>query len=757
MTPEVKWFLIISMQIGLRQFEADVIEWLKAAAGGGEHTRSSLARQLCERSGWRNAKGELCQAQARKILPQLASALSIQLPAPSGAVPRPAELAQYAAAPSIDCELAQLGRVSVELVAGGETKPWRSMMRTHHPRGDPQHPGRALKYWVVSERHGRLGGVSFHAAAWHEKARDAYIGWTPRAAAENLSLVVNNGRFLILPGVRVHGLASTALALAAARVCGHWQAAYGEMPALAYTHIDAGRTGQSYRAAGWVRVGETSGRRCVSGGPKQVYVLGLSDRWRERLCARCAQRFRPQRSLYLCADAHWTDVEHGASSHPDGRVRKRLLSMGRAWEQAPGRSIPQVFAAQASRKAACRLLSSDNVTMDDILESHRQATVARSARCDTVLAVQDTTAINYDTQKNATRGLTAIGGTAQGIYAHANVAFSAGGRVLGVLDLDGEFRARCGADDDLKESVRWVEGLETAAELSHACGGAARVISVSDREGDLWEMFARQRQLRDQAGLLVRCHGARRRKVIDAHGRTEDLRRRVESLPAAATRAVEIQAQGGKRARVQRIATVTLRIAQVALKAPGPGADQVPVIAVSALEHAPPDGAKALNWLLLCTEGEADAANAARICQWYEARWGIEEYFRTLKTGCQVEQRQFDDVKDMLKCLAFDAIAAWRVLDLQRTAKAQPQRRAEEVAEPDELAVCQLLLHQLDRRCPIRPPPGLTVREYVVGLGKIAGFSPTRRQPIPGTKKIWQATTKLMISIQAINSCKATQ
>ncbi len=359
-------------------------------------------------------------------------------------------------------------------------------------------------------------------------------------------------------------------------------------------------------------------------------------------------------------------------------------------------------------------------------------------------------------RKTPRGGLTAIGGPAQGIYAHANVAFSAGGRALGVLDLDGEFRARCGGDEDLKESVRWAEGLETAAELSQACGGAARVISVCDREGGLWAMFARQPQLRDQAGLLVRCHGARRRKMIDAHGRTADLRRHVESLPAAATRAVEIQAQGGKRARVQRTATVTLRIAQVALQAPGPGAGQVPVIAVSAVEYAPPDGAAALNWLLLCTEGAADAGHAARIRQWYEARWGIEEYFRTLKTGCQVGQRQLDDVKDLLKCLAFDAIAAWRALDLQRAAKAQPQRRAEEVAQPDELAVGQLL-HQLDRRCPIRPPPGLTVREYVVGLGKIAGFSPTRRQPIPGTEKIWQATAKLMISIQAINSCKAAQ
>ena len=178
---------------------------------------------------------------------------------------------------------------------------------------------------------------------------------------------------------------------------------------------------------------------------------------------------------------------------------------------------------------------------------------------------------------------------------------------------------------------------------------------------------------------------------------------------------------------------------------------------MSVIEEQPPANVKSpLNWFLLCTEGGADFDSAVRICQWYEARWGIEEYFRALKTGCQVEARQFDDVADLMKCLAFDAITAWRVFDLQRMAKAEPDRLASEVVEADELEVRQLLLHEVDRRCPIRPPPDLTVLDYVVGLGRIAGFSPTKRQPIPGTKKLWQATVKLMTSIQAINYYKAT-
>ena len=160
------------------------------------------------------------------------------------------------------------------------------------------------------------------------------------------------------------------------------------------------------------------------------------------------------------------------------------------------------------------------------------------------------------------------------------------------------------------------------------------------------------------------------RKVIDGDGEAVDLRAHVESGPKVSRRTVLIEAQGGKRARKKRKAKVALRIAKVNIKAPGKCEDSLPMVAVSVIEE--PSSAKnnaPLNWLLLCSEGSADAASARRICQWYEKRWSIEEYFRVLKSGAQVEARRFDDAHDLLKCLAFDAITAWRVFDLQRLAK----------------------------------------------------------------------------------------
>ncbi len=219
------------------------------------------------------------------------------------------------------------------------------------------------------------------------------------------------------------------------------------------------------------------------------------------------------------------------------------------------------------------------------------------------------------------------------------------------------------------------------------------------------------------------------RTVLTQDGnKSASLRTHVESQPAVARCAVDIQAQRGKRKRATRTAKVTLQIAKVQFMAPGHRRETLPMIAVSVLVVRTPPGVKQpLNWLLLCSEGEADGANTLRVCQWYETRWGIEEFFRTLKTGCQIEKRQFDDADDLLKCMTFDAITAWRVLDLERMAKYEPDRLASDTIGEDEINIQRVLLHHIHCRYDIRPPPGLTIRHYVVDMGRLAGFSPTKK------------------------------
>ena len=323
----------------------------------------SLAHGLCEVEDWRNAAGELCPAPARKVLPRLA----VVLPAS-----RPNDGSPLHAYPDValSCGLQELGDVRVEPVAPRDVKSWRSMMASHHPQGEGRQPGARLLYWVVSSRHGRLGGLSFCAASWHQQARDGYIGWTPRERAAHLGRIVNNGRSCPAFAYRLSPRMRSALSRLAD------DAAYGVRPALAYTYVDAGHAGTCYAATG--RCGKTTVRG------RSVWMKPLCADWREALRAPARRELgtAPPLSERLGGD--------GRSTMPDGRLRARLVDMGR--EESPG--APVCAPQRAEQKAAYRFLSNGQVTMDDILEPHREALTERCRLEHTVLVAQDTTTLN---------------------------------------------------------------------------------------------------------------------------------------------------------------------------------------------------------------------------------------------------------------------------------------------------------------------------------------------------------------------------
>ena len=96
-----------------------------------------------------------------------------------------------------------------------------------------------------------------------------WIGWSHQAHRTNLSRVVNNDRFLILPWVEVPHLASHGLALAAHQLPTGWQTAYGVECLLLEALVDWPYTGTYYCAANWICVGQAQGR---AGGVRQIPV-----------------------------------------------------------------------------------------------------------------------------------------------------------------------------------------------------------------------------------------------------------------------------------------------------------------------------------------------------------------------------------------------------------------------------------------------------------------------------------------------------
>ena len=151
--------------------------------------------------------------------------------------------------------------------------------------------GENIRY-LVRDRLGRpVACLLFGSAAWKCAERDTFIGWEPATRQGKLQWLTNNTRFLIAPWVVIPHLASHVLGLVSRRIRGDWQCKYGHPVLALETFVDRDRfKGTCYRAANWVRLGETRGRtrndrdHCIRAAVKDVYIYPLVANFRRGLC-----------------------------------------------------------------------------------------------------------------------------------------------------------------------------------------------------------------------------------------------------------------------------------------------------------------------------------------------------------------------------------------------------------------------------------------------------------------------------------------
>jgi hypothetical protein len=283
--------------------------------------------------------------------------------------------------------------------------------------------------------------------------------------------------------------------------------------------------------------------------------------------------------------------------------------------------------------------------MKEFLSAHVCATTERAREEPVVLAVQDTTSLNYTGLAGVCEGLGRVGtdeSGALGLIVHDTVAFTPGGLPLGVLDAqvwarDTKEKEKSAAAIREKESRKWLVSYERACVLQTECGKRTMVVSVGDREADFYELFCETRDRKSGAQLLVRA--CQNRSVREECGYLFD---HMHGLESGGEYELSVAARHNRRARQ---ATLSVRFAKLVLEAPQGKKDLGPVelYAVLAREEAAPDGEAPLEWLLLTTVAVQDFERARKILSWYTVRWGIEVFHRTLKSGCRIEDRQLEN------------------------------------------------------------------------------------------------------------------
>jgi hypothetical protein len=618
----------------------------------------------------------------------------------------------------------------VEVRTGEEPvfRTWNELMLTEHPLKDCRLVGRQLRY-LIGSGHGWLGAIGFGSCALRLRVRDEWIGWDSSTRKSFQERLINMTRFLIRPQAHCQNLASRVLSLCIERVASDFAARYGFEPWLLESFVDTEQQGgTSYQAANWLRIGTTAGlgRNAHSSRPsktpKAVYVYELTRDWRSRmgLPAR-SERIQPVDLEEAFHNGNWVEAEFGNLDLGHKDLEQRLVRIATAKAQNPSAPYTECFAGNRHElKAYYRLIGSEReeINPESILHGHRERTIGRMKNCHRVLVIQDTTDLDFSERLHCNGlgdiGKNQTGAVSQGLKMHSSLAVSEKGLPLGVLKTQiyashyDETEKAPERPIEEKESYRWLSTIDdlhrTAEYLPET-----ELIALGDRESDMFELFDYRRRKAPGVHLLVR---AKHNRCLEEHSRK--LFDHLEAQPAMGQARIEVPRQREKKSKPSkpgrvalpaRTARADLKWDQVTLSPPATtqtrNLQPVEIYALSVVEHDPPEGAKALRWVLLTTVPICSRKEALRCLRWYTMRWRIEEWHRVLKSGCHIESHQHRTAERLARTVCIDAVVAWRVMLLALLGREVPEM-------PCELMFSTWECTLLERLQPLVAPETLT-------------------------------------------------
>jgi len=708
----------IQERLASAEGSALVKDWLRDNKGKG---RVALARYVCERLDLRDARGQLRQGGVQKALRVLEGRGYWRLPRRQSRGPgrwRPRRLGRRVAKPEGVPErveqmqalcLVEVSREQDELF-----RTWNELIETEHPLRDSRMVGRQLRYLIGSE-YGWLGALGFGSCALRLAPRDEWIGWDEPTRKRFQERVLDMRRFLIRPSVHCENLASRVLSMAAERVGPDFARRYGFEPWLLESFVNTeAYEGTCYQAANWLSLGESTGRgrngsHAAQGARKEVYLYELNRRWRPQMGI--VPKGEQIAALSLdesLRSEQWVEAEFGEADLGHKDATQRLLRIAQAKARNPSASYAECFAGDRHElKAYYRFIGKKRAQMnpDGILSGHRRQTIRRIKGHRRVLAIQDTTDLDFSERLHCNDlgdiGKNQTGAVSQGLKMHSTLALSEEGLPLGVLGTN-IYASHFDSEDKMqnrpieeKESYRWLRTIEELRQISEWVP-QTELIAVGDRESDLFELFDYRRRKARNIHLLVR---ARYDRCLEDEPRK--LFAHLEALPlmGEAHLAVPRQrekkgkpSQPGRIALPARRAKVQLRWDKVTISAPKTTQTRhMPAAELHALlltEVDPPQGAKPLRWVLLTTVPIESRKQALRCVRWYTRRWRIEEWHRVLKSGCRIEAHQHQSASKLARAIAIDTVMAWRVMLLTLLGREAPDLRCEMIFDPWE---CRLL------------------------------------------------------------------
>ncbi|NEQ87497.1 MAG: IS4 family transposase, partial [Moorea sp. SIO2I5] len=383
--------------------------------------------------------------------------------------------------------------------------------------------------------------------------------------------------------------------------------------------------------------------------------------------------------------------------------------------------------------------ASPYIKPEAIASAHQRRTLERVKLESIVIAIQDTTELNF-THHPGKRGMGYLDNAkARGLKIHSVFCSTTNGVPNGVLHQQvwardiaelGKKHQRHKKPISEKESQRWLTALDASQSLIR---DQITVVTVADREADIYELFMLPR--RPSSEFLIRAMHNRTVKPTSEEQQLQRLEQAIGKVMPCGQLTIELRRNPE---RLPRQATRRLRTTTIELQPPATHHERerlqpIRLQVIKAEEENPPPGVKPVRWLLLTTLEVTCFEDVVQCLRWYSYRWLIERYHYVLKSGCRLEQLQLETADRIHRALATYTIVAWRLLWITYLALTHPDTPGDTVLETHEWQALYCTIHQT--HSPPEVPPNL--RTCVRWIAQLGGFLARNKDGEPGVKTQW--------------------
>lgn len=445
----------------------------------------------------------------------------------------------------------------------------------------------------------------------------------------------------------------------------------------------------------------------------------------------------------------WSEEQFGRCRLGDRRRTTRLVRYAAQAAADPSSSTPRQTESWDDCKAAYRLIDNEEVSFAAITAPHYQATRARSEG--TWLLISDTTETHFPGKHVRGLGPTGNGG-GRGFLLHSSLMVRPDGKeIVGlagqVIHYRRPVKREPGGAQRVRrkdrESVIWGEVVDQIGPVPEG----VRYVHVFDRGGDQFELYCRM--ARHNTGWVARACQLTR-KILTPEGQRMAMSEYLAGLPVVGTYILDLPANQHQTARTTemevRFGPLTIpRPQHISKWVKQSGIEEITMWVVETRETNPPHGTKPAHWVLLCSEEIRSFESAWRMLEHYEKRWLIEEFHKALKTGCRLEERQYETAKRLEVVTGVLSVVAVRLLQLKTLAKNDPQRPANQVVPHRWVQMLQSV-----RKRPPKAP--WTVRDFYRELAKLGGFLGRKSDGEPGWMTLWHGFEKLHLCLRGADA-----